>query len=142
MSAVRNQRGQSVVLVVVFLTVLLGLAAAVLDVGSWYRAHRQVQATADASALAGAAQLPEDTALASSSAVDYANRNGGGVSSGDVTFSGTLTTDDTIEVTARKTVPGVFARLFGLGTVTARAQAKALAAPPSEARWAASGRRR
>ena len=59
-----NERGQSMVMTVVFMVVLLGFAALVIDVGSWYRAHRSAQATADASALAGAAVLP-DTAAAS-----------------------------------------------------------------------------
>ena len=54
-----NQRGQSMVLTVVFMVVLLGFAALVIDVGSWYRAHRSAQATADASALAGAQVLPD-----------------------------------------------------------------------------------
>ena len=54
MRALRDEQGQAIVITVVFLTVLVGLAAAVLDVGAWYRLHRQLQATADASALAGA----------------------------------------------------------------------------------------
>ena len=54
----KSQRGQSMVLTLVFLTVLLGMAAAVIDVGGWYRAHRQTQSTADATALAGAQALP------------------------------------------------------------------------------------
>ena len=33
-----NERGQSMVLTVVFMVVLLGFAALVIDVGSWYRA--------------------------------------------------------------------------------------------------------
>ena len=45
--------GQAVVLMAVVLAVLLGAAGLVLDVGSWYRADRATQATADASALAG-----------------------------------------------------------------------------------------
>jgi hypothetical protein len=137
MSRNRYQRGQAMILTLVFLAVLLGVAAAVIDVGAWYRAHRQVQATADASALAGATALPESTSEASSLAIDYANRNGGGVKTSDITFSGTMVAGDTIQVTARKTVPGLFASLFGLGTVTARRPAKALSAPPGEAKWAA-----
>jgi hypothetical protein len=125
------------ILSLVFLVVLIAMAAAVIDVGAWYRAHRQVQATADAAALAGVTALPEDTAQATSLSLDYANRNGGGVTSTDVTFSGTMVAGDTIQVTARKRVPGLFSGLFGLGSVTARAHAKALSAPPGEAKWAA-----
>ena len=36
----RNDNGQATVLTVVFLTVLLGMAALVLDIGTWYRADR------------------------------------------------------------------------------------------------------
>jgi hypothetical protein len=43
---------------VVFMVVLLGFAALVIDVGSWYRAHRSAQATRCA-ALAGAQVLPD-----------------------------------------------------------------------------------
>jgi Flp pilus assembly protein TadG len=136
MNTDRYQRGQAMVLSLVFMTVLLGMAAAVIDVGAWYRAHRQVQATADASALAGAADLPESTAEASGLALDYAGRNGGGVTGSDVTFSSTTVANDTIEVTARKPVPGLFASLFGLGSVTARAHAKALSGVPGQAKWA------
>ncbi len=137
MSRHRMERGQAMVLTLVFLTVLLGVAAAVIDVGAWYKAHRQVQATADAAALAGATALPESTSGASALAIDYANRNGGGVNASDVTFTGTISANDTIQVTARKTVPGLFASLFGLGTVTARRPARAMSAPPGEAKWAA-----
>src|SRR6266540_1670727 len=105
MNAKRHQRGQAMVLSLVFMTVLLGISAAVIDVGAWYRAHRQVQATADAAALAGAAGLPESTSEATSLAIDYANRNGGGVSAAkDVACSGTVVANDTIQVTARKNV--------------------------------------
>ena len=132
-----NKRGQVLVLTLVFVTVMLGIAAAVVDVGAWYRTHRQMQATADASALAGASGLPENPSQASSRALDYAGRNGGGVTPGDITFSNKLVAHDTVEVTARKAVPGVFAKLFGLGSVTVRAHAKATAATTGEAKWAA-----
>ncbi|MGZ8697874.1 MAG: pilus assembly protein TadG-related protein [Gaiellaceae bacterium] len=57
-SLVRSERGQSLVFTLLFLGVLVGMAAAVLDVGSWYRADRKLQANADAAALAGAHVLP------------------------------------------------------------------------------------
>ena len=38
----RDERGQSVVLAVMMLTALLGMAALVLDAGSWFRARRAV----------------------------------------------------------------------------------------------------
>ena len=53
-----SDRGQATVLTLVFLVVLLGMAALVLDIGSWYRADRATQSAADAAALAGAQALP------------------------------------------------------------------------------------
>ena len=134
---IKSKRGQTLVLTLVFMTVILGMGAAVVDVGAWYRAHRQMQASADSGALAGATGLPESTSQAASLALDYSDRNGGGVTAGDIKFSSKMVANDTIEVTAREPVPGVFAKLFGLGSVTVRAHAKALAAPPGEAKWAA-----
>ena len=72
----RNEGGQAVVLTVVFLAVLLGMAALVLDFGSWYRADRSTQSTADSAALAGAQALPGSTSQAASLASSYAAKNG------------------------------------------------------------------
>ena len=134
---IKSKRGQAMILTLVFMTVILGMAAAVVDVGAWYRTHRQMQNNADAAALAGATALPESTGQASSLAVTYANRNGGGVTGSDITFSSREVANDQIQVTARKAVPGVFAKLFGLDSVTVRAHATALAAPPAQPKWAA-----
>ena len=87
MSTLRDQRGQAMILAVLFLSVLLGIAAAVLDVGAWYRADRQLQATADASALAGAHALPDNQAQAHALALEYADKNGGGLDGGGISFT-------------------------------------------------------
>jgi hypothetical protein len=137
MNRFRSQLGQAMVLSLVFLTVLLGMAAAVIDVGAWYRAHRQTQATADATALAGAQELPEATDAAHALALDYAGRNGGGVQDEDVVFESEVSANDTIAVTARRQVPGLFTKLFGIDSVTARSTAKARAGGLAEAKWAA-----
>jgi Flp pilus assembly protein TadG len=136
MNTSKSQRGQSMVITLLFLTVLLGMAAAVIDVGAWYRAHRQTQSTADATALAGAQVLPH-SGNATALALDYADRNGGGVNAGDVTFTSEREASDTIHVTARRTVPGLFTKLLGISSVTARATAAARTSPMGEAKYAA-----
>lgn len=132
-----NQRGQSLVLTLVFLTVIAGSAALVLDVGSWYRADRKLQANADAAALAGAQELPTSTADAKAAALAYADTNDGGVASAGVTFRTTVTPNDTIVVEAERSAPGFFAKLFGRNSVQVRARAVARTGTPSRARWAA-----
>jgi hypothetical protein len=131
----RHSCGQAYVLTIVFLVVLLGMAAAVLDVGSWYRAHRALQATVDASALAGAQALPGDTGEASALASDYAAKNGGGAMK--ITFSKSVYANDTITVEGTRPAPGFFAKVFGLDSITVRARAKARAGYPKSVKWVA-----
>jgi Putative Flp pilus-assembly TadE/G-like len=131
----KSSCGQAYVLTILFLLVLLGMAAAVLDVGSWYRAHRSLQATVDAAALAGAQALPQDTLEASGLATEYAAKNGGGEM--DITFSTTSFVSDTISVEGTRPAPGFFAKVFGIDTVTVRATAKARAGFPVAAKWVA-----
>jgi Putative Flp pilus-assembly TadE/G-like/von Willebrand factor type A domain len=63
------------VIVVLFLFVLLGMAAMVIDVGYAYYAHRNLQADVDAAALAGAQELP-DPSRAEAIAYDYSGLAG------------------------------------------------------------------
>jgi hypothetical protein len=71
-----REHGQALVIVVLFLIVLLGMAAMVIDVGYAYYAHRSLQAQADAAALAGAQELP-DPSRAEALAFEYSGEAGG-----------------------------------------------------------------
>jgi hypothetical protein len=133
----RSERAQSLVITLVFMTALIGMAAAVLDVGSWYRAHRKLQANADAAALAGAQELPRSTAEAQSTALVYADRNDGGLEAKNVRFRSDVNSNDTIEVTTERPAPGFFAKLFGLDSVQVRAKAVARTGVLGRAKWAA-----
>ena len=131
----RNQTGQATILTLVFLTVLLGMAALVLDVGSWYRADRDTQSTADSAALAGAQALPDSTADASSLASTYASKNGGGLDG--VSFTSSYGTNDTIKVTIKKPAQGIFTRLFGVSSINVGSKATARTALISSAKYVA-----
>jgi len=135
---IRNDRGQATVITLVFLVVLLGMAALVLDIGSWYRADRATQSTADAAALAGAQALPYDTANARALATQYANKNGGGVSGGDITItSSPYGANDTIRVQVHRTAAGVFTKLFGVNQVGVGSKATARASLMQSAQYVA-----
>jgi Flp pilus assembly protein TadG len=131
----RNDTGQATVLTLVFLVVLLGMGALVLDIGSWYRADRATQSTADAAALAGAQALP-DTNQARTLAQQYASKNGG-LGSGVITFSTKLTANDTITVTVKRPAPGFFAKAFGLRSVTTGSTATARSEGLAQAKYVA-----
>jgi hypothetical protein len=135
MSDVRSQRGQATVLTVVFVTALLGMAALVLDLGSWFQAQRQTQSAADAAALAAAQALPASTGDASSFASDYVAKNGAGTAS--VTFSSANVAYDTVSVHVIRYAPGFFAKLFGISSVDVGEKATARASGLDEAKYVA-----
>lgn len=121
----RNQSGQAFVLTVLFLTALVGMAALVVDLGSWFRQHRQLQATADAAALAGAQDLPGSTGNANALAEQYGRRNTQGLTELSVTFSSKFEPNDTIRVHVAKPAPGFFSKVFGVDSVNEGAAATA-----------------
>jgi Putative Flp pilus-assembly TadE/G-like len=129
----KQSSGQAYVLTILFLVVLLGMAAAVLDVGSWYRAQRALQATVDAAALAGAQKLPESTSSANALATEYAAKNGGG--SITVSFSNSVVSNDTITVQGSRPAPGFFAKVFGVESVTVKAHASARTGGLAQAKY-------
>lgn len=137
MSKNERQRGQATVITVLFMTVLIAMAAAVLDVGSWYRADRALQSTVDAAALAGAQALPENPVQAELLALEYAEKNGGNVDVTEISITSTTFGPDTITVDAEAPTPGFFARLFGIDSVTVAARAKARAGGVSQAQYVA-----
>ena len=127
--------GQVVVLMAVFMIVIVGAAGLVLDVGSWYRADRAAQATADAAALAGAQKLIAGTAEATALAEVYADKNGGGDPT--VTFERRVVPNDLITVDLARPAPSFFTKLFGVDSVQVNAHATARAGVPSRARYVA-----
>jgi Flp pilus assembly protein TadG len=133
----RSDNGQATVMTLVFLVVLLGMAALVLDIGSWYRADRGTQSTADAAALAGAQALPYDLNSARGLAVQYADKNGGGLSQSDISITSTVGTNDTISVKLQRPAPGVFTKLFGVNSVTVGSKATARAGLMTAAQYVA-----
>ena len=123
--AFRGERGQTLPLVVLFVTSLIGMSGLVIDVGSWYLSKQHLQAAVDAAALAGASQLPSGWAAASSTAgSEFANNDLPGDSASYANTTD-LSPNDSVTVTATRTAPTYFAKIFGFAgiTITAAAQA-------------------
>jgi hypothetical protein len=114
---------------------LLGGVALTLDVGSWYREHRQAQTTADAAALAAAQMLP-NTDNAKATAQDYASKNGGGIDTNGISFSSSQEPDDTITVHVTRSAPGFFSKIFSIDSASVHAHAAARTGVPIDAKWA------
>ena len=132
MRRAREERGAAFVFVVVFLALLLAMCAFVVDVGSWFTAQRKLQNAADAATLAGAQELP-DTTAATTSATGFADANVSGLNAWTPSFPDT----NTIDITLSKSVPGIFAQVMDVDSVTVHAHARARAGAPGRAQYVA-----
>jgi Putative Flp pilus-assembly TadE/G-like len=134
----RDEAGQVIVFVAFILTALVGMAALVVDVGSWYRADRHLQTAADAAALAGAQELPTKPSTAVTVAMEYGTvRNGrkpDGSAMDGLSVMPTIPQSDTIHVSATAKAPGFFARVISAAynEVTVKAEAEAQVFAPEK----------
>lgn len=107
----KEESGQSLVMVVLLLGVLLSFSALVVDVGLLYAEKAKLQNAADAAALAGAQMLPNQES-AKSTAIAYAASNGFTISLDDVDVP--YDEDDTkVRVEVTNDVPYIFANFLG-----------------------------
>ena len=139
----QDERGATLAVVAASIVVLLGMGALAVDVGMLYTVRTKLQATADASALAAAQELP-DAADVTSMAIQYATANydeGAVVTADEVvlgrwdevagTFTPGANPPNAVNVTARRqgargnAVPTFFARVLGRDWVDVSARATA-----------------
>lgn len=103
----KNEDGQALVLVAIAMTVLIGLTALVIDVGTLYVTRSKLQNAADAAALAGAQDL--ETINDPVATAEYYGRLNGA----ENTDAAIDSEDSTkIQVKCSKNVPNIFARIF------------------------------
>jgi hypothetical protein len=130
----RAQDGAVLLLVTLSLTVLLGMAALVIDLGQ-FRAHRrQLQTAADAGALAGALQLPpfSDGSNSCARAASMERQNSNLTDGKNMVVNGNLSTSycqiigGSVRVKpVESSVPYVFGRVLGFASTTIDARARA-----------------
>src|SRR2546422_6128494 len=110
----RCERGQTLVVGILFMFVLLGMVAMTVDVGLLFRDRRHLQNSADAMALAGVAELPTNPGQAVSRAQQWATNNG--IASGDIKKIEVRTTgvpNDTLYVELEGNFGWIFGRVLG-----------------------------
>jgi hypothetical protein len=141
----REESGQSLIIMISSMTVLLAVAAYGIDAASWMVRHHQAQVIADSAAMAAAHCLANpgqsgtiningtstavpacssssDTADAQTDAVAYAAANGLTITASNVVID---TTKNTVNVTTPAHSSATFATMFGLGSTTQTAVAQA-----------------
>jgi len=137
MTRLRDESGQAMVMTAIFVVTAIAFVAFAVDLGSWYREHRQAQSTADAAALAGAQVLPGNTAGALSLAQTFADKNGSDVAPGGITFRSDYNPNDTVVVKVSRPAAGFFSSIFGIDSTTVGATAAARSGVPIEVMGAA-----
>ncbi len=90
------------------------MAALAIDVSAGYATKRQAQTAADAAALAGVQDLPDNASGATAQAQTYASSNIPGATTTVTTPYNSKT--DEIQVTVTKTAPSFFAGVLGVGS--------------------------
>jgi len=125
----RQERGQVIVLAAGAMVVVLGFAALAVDIGFSAHTKRDLQNDADAMALAGAQEIP-DQGLANSKAQEWGTNNdvhldGELVSIDFGTTCSGLSEPNTITVRLQRSQPTFLARVLGITSSTLHACATA-----------------
>ena len=138
----RDGRGVIMVMFALLLPVFVGFIGLAVEVGYWYQNHRDLQAAADAAALAGSYEIAEDRASnVGTIAQREAENNGWSSTGGTITIradqfnstfpaSGSYTTDsDAVEIQLTRSVNLLVAGYFldSARTINARAVGLAVA---------------
>jgi hypothetical protein len=103
----------------VFMAVIIGMAAMAIDAGTWYQERRHAQSVADAAALAGAGNIPAGNGISAATTSFNTNKTTG------ETATITMPSSDTVKVVVADSAPSYFARLFKITSAAISASATA-----------------
>ena len=123
--------GQVAIITAFLIVSFVGMLALVIDMGALYEDRRELQSVADASALAGVQELPEEPGTATARAIEYVENNRPDISSINIEIGSHLTANDMITVSVNNPdSPVYFGRIFGTNTVNVGATATAVVGKP------------
>ncbi len=119
--SLNNQKGTSIILFALALSVIVGITALVIDIGVVVIEKQNFQNAIDSSSIAAAQDLP-NTSKATATAKDYIQLNGYSTSDIAITFSDA---NKTINIDGTKNINYTFAKILGIGSITIRPSASA-----------------
>ncbi len=125
---IKNENGQSLIMVALCLTVLLGFVAIAVDYGYLAYQKRQLQNAADAAALAGAYELPNKT-FVHSEAREFAKKNAKELSDENISIDDNELNNSRVKVEVEFTYDTFFARVIGINNQAVYATATAERTP-------------
>jgi Flp pilus assembly protein TadG len=110
---INRKEGQSLIMTAVLMAALLGCTALAVDMGSLFLTKSNLQNAADAAALAGASELPDDPDKAITVAQSYLSLNGVSEDRSTVTI-GEANKSITVDINTSQST--FFARALGIGS--------------------------
>lgn len=111
MKFIKKRDGQSLIMTALLMVSIFGFAALSIDVGSLILTKSNLQNVADAAALSGAQELPDNPTQARIVAQDYVSINGKPGDSASITIEAD---NKSISVAVSRTDPSFFARVLGV----------------------------
>ena len=130
LGARRAERGQVLIMFALAAGVLFGFAAMAVDVGLILHQRRELQNTADAAALAGAIELPDNPGTAYDKAREWALNNGVDTAAGDQLDITVDSINNSVTVRVEREQGFMFGRVLGLVTTNVHADATARLGSP------------
>ncbi|MGB7859035.1 MAG: Tad domain-containing protein, partial [Acidimicrobiia bacterium] len=128
----KTEQGAALPILALMMVTLVGLAGFGTDLAWFYLNASRVQRAADAGALAGVIQMPDDFTQAEIDAksTTKANNYEDGVDNATIGVAVVPTNPNQLDVTVRDVVPTFFAKIFGMSDVTIARTARAEYVPP------------
>ena len=132
MWSIKNEKGAALPILAMMLVTLIGIAGFGTDLAWWYLNGSRIQRAADAGALAGVIQMPDDLvqAEADARATTRTNRYEDGVDNAVITVAAVAGNPNQLDVTVRDTVDTFFTKIFGMQDVIIQRTARAEYVPP------------
>lgn len=135
----KEERGLALVLISLAMTALVGIGALVTDIGLVALNKNRLVNAADAAALAGVQELPQNPAAAQAVALNYAELNGVPAKDVEVKLIKNLSTSQNVgvEVKVARNVEYILAKALGFTSIDLKARAVAHVLPSTSAKGAA-----
>ncbi|HEX9027224.1 MAG TPA: TadE/TadG family type IV pilus assembly protein [Clostridium sp.] len=121
-----DDKGNAAIILCLVITVLLGFAAYVLDVGIIYVEKEKLTNAIDSAALAAILELPSDDIKAKAVAVDYLQKNNVDPNQTTIVVG---VDHKSIQIEGIKNVKHLFAPIIGINSSNVNAKTKAVLAP-------------
>ncbi len=126
---IKNKRGNTHILVVMALSVMMGFSALVIDVGLMFIERSRLVNAVDAAVLAGAQELVNSSTNTFNIANEYINQNTDDVSNISININ---ESNSSIGVKIDKSLDLIFGKVIGFDKATIVADAKAMIGPVTE----------